>query len=133
MSPVLSQMDFSFYLYTANMYILITTAHCKYIDGTEYCGCLCYVSSTSGVVLTTANGSVLSMTVQNLKYSLKRQLAEFQLLLLKTFSHTSYYQWQQLVQSSMAVQTDKCLRFWQIILFILQSFRVKHTDSHNNL
>ena len=68
--------------------------HCKYIDGTEYCGCLCYVSSTSGVVLTTANGSVLSMTVQNLKYSLKRQLAEFQLLLLTTFPHTSYYKWQ---------------------------------------
>ena len=75
-------------------FLLTLGLHCKYIDGTEYCGCLCYVSNTSLVVLTTVNGSVLSMTVQNLKYSLKRQLAEFHLVLLKTFHHTSYYQWQ---------------------------------------
>ena len=46
--------------------------HCKYFGGTHYCGCLCYVSSSSLRVLRAANDSALPMAVPNPKYSHKK-------------------------------------------------------------
>ena len=46
--------------------------HCKYFGGTHYCGCLCYVSSSSLRVLRAANDSALPMAVPHPKYRHKK-------------------------------------------------------------
>ena len=87
--------------------------HCKYIGGTQYCGWLCYVSNSSGVVLTTANGSVLSMTVQNFKYCHKMQLVE---ILITTFTNISPYQLLSMAVGSSVFDIRKNRQMFEILV-----------------
>ena len=101
---------FAFMLVTQYMDVVVYyVVHCKYLYCTQYSLWQCYVSHCNLAVHITADGPAQALAVLILKYSHKRCLSGNFTVVRTKLDHTSYCQWQQLVQLSAPILTDRNL------------------------